>query len=206
MFRRILAPLLRPLWKLLIRLTPEGDPWERLNVAPRLHMYGGGSRREFSAYLTGPSRVSVTSMSDIQDWLLECRYESDDVLFVEADFWQHPATFEHLRAGDCEDFALWAWRKLLELDVDAELIAGYCLKDGELVGRHAWIVFRRDGSEFLFEPVYRKKEEMVRVLSEVRGQYLPEFGVDRAGRRFAFSGYMIGQKRLLKSKSTRRTA
>lgn len=206
MLRRIVVLALRPLWVLLVRAMPDGDPWERLDVAPQLHMYGSGARLEFSKYLAGPSRVSVASIDDVQDWLLECRYESDEVLFAEPDFWQHPATFEHLRAGDCEDFALWTWRKLVELNVDVDLIAGYCLKEGELAGRHAWIVFRRDGAEFLFEPVYRPKEAMIRPLTEVRDRYLPQFGVDRTGRRFGFWGYLISQKRLLHTKASRRTA
>jgi hypothetical protein len=46
------------------------------------------------------------------------------VLFGEADFWQHPSTFERLRTGDCEDFAVWAWRKLIELGYDVDLVAG----------------------------------------------------------------------------------
>jgi len=204
--RRIIAFALRPVLHLLVRAMPDGDPWERLEVAPRRHMYGSGARLDFSKYLEGPSRVPVASVSEIQDWLLECRYERDEVLFAEPDFWQHPATFEHLRAGDCEDFALWAWRKLVDLDIDAELVAGHCLKNGEFDGRHAWIVFRQDGVELLFEPVHRAKDRMIRPLADVRDAYLPEFGVDRTGRRFAFSGYMIGQKRLLRSKSVRRTA
>jgi hypothetical protein len=147
----------------------------------------------------------VGSLEEVQDWLLECRYESDEALFAEADFWQHPATFEHLRAGDCEDFALWAWRKLIELGMDADVVAGYTLEDGELAGRHAWIVFRQAGLEYLFEPAYRDKARMIRPLAEVRQNYLPQFGVDSTGRRFGFSGYVSVEKRRLRSNATRRT-
>jgi hypothetical protein len=185
---------------------PEGDPWERVAVTPRLHMYGSGARLDFPKYLEGPSQVPVASVEEIQAWLLECQCESDAVLFAESDFWQHPVTFERLRAGDCEDFALWAWRKLIELGVDADIIAGYCLKGGELDGRHAWILFREGGTEYLFEPTCRTKDGMIRPLADVRDAYLPEFGADRTGRRFGFTGYAIGQKRLLRSKSARRIA
>lgn len=201
MIRRLFAPLFRLLHRTLLRLTPVDDPWERFNVVPRLHMYGGGSRREFTQYLAGPSGVTVASLEEVEGWLLGCRYESDEALFAEPDFWQHPTTFERLRAGDCEDFALWAWRKLIELDVDADLVVGYCLRDGQLGGRHAWVVFRRDGGEFLFEAVARSTGAMVRPLADAKGEYLPEFGVDRTGRRFAFAGYMIGQKRLLAARN-----
>lgn len=206
MIRRALAWLLYPVWRLLVQIMPEDDPWERLAVAPALHMYGSGARLDFPRYLAGPSTVSVASIEEIQDWLLACRYEEDEVLFAEPDFWQHPATFEHLRAGDCEDFALWGWRKLVELGIDADIIAGYCLEDGELAGRHAWIVYRQDGIEYLFEPVSRAKDRMVHPLAEVRQEYLPQFGADRSGRRFAYSGYMISQKRLLRTKKARRSA
>lgn len=197
MLRRIVGFMLRPLWGALIRLMPDGDPWERVNIAPRLDMYGSGARLEFSRYLQGSSRVTVASIDDVQDWLLGCRYERDEALFAEPDFWQHPTTFEHLRAGDCEDFALWTWRKLIELEVDADFITGYSLTGGELAGRHAWVVFREGGSEFLFEPVARDKARMIRPLAEVRHEYLPEFGADRTARRFAFTGYLMGTKRRL---------
>jgi hypothetical protein len=200
--RRIMASALQPLWRLMVRTIPDSDPWERLDVAPRLNMYGSGARLEFAKYLSGKSDVAVASIGEIQDWLLGCRYEKDEVLFAEPDFWQHPATFERLRAGDCEDFAVWAWRKLVELDVDADLVVGYCLKDGQLDGRHAWVVFRRDELEYLFEPVCRDKDGMIRPLSEVRDKYLPEFGVDRTCRRFGFVGFLIAQKRLLDARAT----
>src|SRR5690348_3236184 len=47
----------------------------------------------------------------------DCEYVRDPV--HERDFWQHPKTFEQLRKGDCEDHALWAWRKLTELGISA---------------------------------------------------------------------------------------
>ncbi len=170
-------------------------------------MYGSGARLDFSHFLTGPTTVSVDSVEAIQDWLLGCQYESDEVLFGEADFWQHPATFERLRAGDCEDFSLWAWRKLLELKIDADIVVGYWVKGGSALDtRHAWIVFRRDNVEYLFETVCRNRTEMIRPLAEARDDYLPQFGVDKSGRRFAFYGYTISQKRLLQRKSSRRTA
>jgi len=139
MFRQLFAPVLRLAWHVMVRLTPDGDPWERLNVAPRLHMYGGGSRREFSQYLTGPSRVAVSSLGAIQDWLLDCRYETDETLFAEPDFWQHPTTFEHLRAGDCEDFSLWAWRKLVESSLMSILLRATASRtDSSQVDMFGW--------------------------------------------------------------------
>src|SRR5205085_1473130 len=68
----------------------------------------------FAWYFEGQSAVTVGSVDDVCEWLLECEYVHDPELFHEPDFWQHPRTFERLRKGDCEDHALWAWRKLVE--------------------------------------------------------------------------------------------
>ncbi|MDB4908765.1 MAG: hypothetical protein JWO05_3549 [Gemmatimonadetes bacterium] len=204
MIRRLLRRLLRPIWEFAIRLVPFDDPWERFASQPSLHMYGSGARLDFASYLKGDTLVVVTSLEEVQDWLLECRYEHDEVLFGEADFWQHPSTFERLRSGDCEDFAVWAWRKLVELGQDVDLVAGWCVRDGELDGRHAWLLLRREGVEYLFEPVARAREDMLRPLSEVREDYVPQFGVDRNARRFSFAGYMVGEQRRLAKESSKR--
>ncbi len=203
----IVAWVIRPIWEFTVRHLPVSDPWERLDTRPKLHRYGTGARLDFDAYLKGDSLVKVTSLEDVQDWLLGCRYEHDDVLFGESDFWQHPSTFERLRAGDCEDYAVWSWRKLIELGYDVDLVAGWCVREGKLDGRHAWLLLRRDGVEFLFEPVAKDRERMLRPLAEVRDDYVPQFGVDRNAKRFAFSGYLLGeQKRLSERGSAHRIA
>lgn len=194
MIRRALAFILRPVFRLYVRRFPVGDPWERLDSVPRLALYGAGARHDFAHYLAGASAVDVASVEEIQAWLLGCRYESDEALFNEPDFWQHPATFERLRAGDCEDFAVWAWRKLLGLGIDADLVTGHLLKEGRLAGRHAWVVYRVGGAEFLVEPVARSRQHMIVPLALARAGYLPQFGVDRAARRFAYAGYLLAEK------------
>jgi hypothetical protein len=87
-------------------------------------MFGDGARHGFDWVFEGESTVAVASLDDILDWLAGCQYETDATLFREADYWQHPHTFEQFRRGDCEDFALWTWRKLVELDIDADLVIG----------------------------------------------------------------------------------
>jgi hypothetical protein len=204
--RKLIGLILYPVWWALIRWLPEGDGWERLPVSPGLQAYGAGARRPFAAYLAGESHVEVGSVEAIKDWLLGCQYEDDEALFSEADFWQHPVTFERLRAGDCEDFALWAWRKLIEIKIDADFVVGFWLQDEKFESRHAWVVFCLDGEEFLFETVARDRDQMIRPLSDVRDKYIPQFGVDPKAKRFGFSGYVIGEKRRLAAKSARRTA
>ena len=198
---RLLARILKPFSQLLIRVASVRDPWERIDTAPRLRAYGSGARLEFDHYLRGDSAVAVESLEHLQDWLLGCEYAPDETLFAESDFWQHPSTFERMRAGDCEDFALWAWRKLIELGYDADFVAGYCVKDDDLDGRHAWVMVRREGVEYLFEPAARSKERMMFALDSVRDRYIPQFGADRHARRFAYAGYLLS---LSKRSDTRR--
>ena len=109
---RILATYLsKPLARLLLRTVPLENPWERFVSSVPLGRYGLGARRDFAWYFEGQSTVEVETIEDMQEWLLGCAYASDPDLFQEADFWQHPCTFEQLRKGDCEDFSLWAWRR-----------------------------------------------------------------------------------------------
>ena len=152
-------------------------------------MFGDGARHGFEWVFEGPTEVHITSIDDVLDWLQGCRYESDTSLFQESDFWQHPRTFEQLRRGDCEDFALWAWRKLVELGFDANLVIGRCVPPRTANSRHAWIQFNDGETEFLFEPVLRDRSRALRPLGNVRAEYIPELGVAPNGRRFFFAGY-----------------
>ena len=194
MIRRLLAALIRPLYRLILRYLPIHDPWERFGVRPRLDHFGPGARQEFGWYFEGDSAVLVSNLDEILDWLTGCEYASDPHLFQEPDYWQHPRTFEHLRQGDCEDFALWAWRKLLEVGYDADLVFGHCQPLSLADSRHAWIVFRRDGTEYLFEPTMRDRALAVRPLEAVRTEYIPEFGVGPDKRAFSFAGFLYAQK------------
>lgn len=191
-WRNAVSWLFRPLMRAFLRALPYEDPWERISYRVPFARYGIGSRHDFSWYLEGESAVSIKSLEELQDWLLECRYVRDEDLFREPDFWQHPVTFEQLRAGDCEDHALWAWRKLIELGYDAELVSGRCLpwqpnvKGGER--GHAWVLLRREGGLFLFETVAKDRAHMLRPLAAAREHYRPELGVTRDLTHFAFSG------------------
>jgi hypothetical protein len=184
----MLAPVVRA-WA---RLFPPADPWERFAYRVPLHAFGSGNQHDFSWYLEGESHVSVASIEDVQEWLLGCEYVGDAELFREADFWQHPTTFERLREGDCEDHALWAWRKLLEIGADVELIAGRTRRDdGSLGNGHVWLLLRERDETFVFEATSKSKDGMLRPLAEVRDRYLPSFGVDRRRERFAYNGYLV---------------
>lgn len=161
------------------------DPWDRIEVGFALRHLGSGARYDFGWYFEGESAVPVNSLHELRSWLRGCRYVRDEHLFHERDYWQHPRTFEQLRRGDCEDFALWAWRKLVELGHDADFVVGSCT--GEPPGhRHAWVIYREGGVEYLMEP-----GNWVRPLREVRAEYRPFFGVGPDRRRFTFAGYLL---------------
>ncbi len=185
----MLGTVRRALQELRLRLFPVRDPWQRLAYEAPLVMFGDGARHGFDWVFDGASEIAVANLEGILDWLAQCQYETDASLFRESDYWQHPHTFEQLRRGDCEDFALWAWRKLVELGIDADLVIGRRVPPGAENSRHAWIQFRDGSDEFLFEPVFRDRALAVRRVSTVRAAYIPEFGVDRDRKRFLFAGY-----------------
>jgi len=185
----LLGPVRRALDQLRLRLFPVRDPWQRLPYEAPLDVYGDGARHGFDWVFEGDSTIAIESLDDILDWLATCQYETDASLFREADYWQHPHTFEQLRRGDCEDFALWAWRKLVELGIDADLVIGRRVPPGSENSRHAWILFRDGEDEFLFEPIVRDRQNAVRRIATVRSEYIPEFGVARNRSRFLFAGY-----------------
>src|SRR5438552_1207893 len=114
-----------PAITLMVRYVRSHDPWVVLEH-PKIpkQLFGPGSLHPFQWYLDGISSVSVATPGDICSWLFECRYALDITLFQEADFWQHPVTFEKLRQGDCEDHSMWAWRKLRELGLEPEFFCG----------------------------------------------------------------------------------
>ena len=157
------------------------DPWQGLHHPVPHRLFGLGSQHHFSWYLEGESRIQVQCVDDIQGWLLQCSYHRDEKLFRHPDFWQHPAMFEKVRKGDCEDHAIWAWRKFKDLGIPARLYTGRVVS---LVaggpGFHAWVVFEREGRRWIFESVAYHRQRMVRPLDEARVEYIPHFSIDHA--------------------------
>lgn len=152
--------------------------------------FGPGSQQPFAEYFDGTSGVSVRSIDDIVAWLQTCEYVTDLELFHEPDVWQHPAIFERRRRGDCEDFALWAWRKLAEIGIDAEFCVGRVICDDRpgIDRQHAWVVYRVGGTAFLFEPAAREPSRMIRPLGQAMGEYVPHFAVNCRFETHAFVG------------------
>lgn len=166
------------------------DPWQRLPYAAKPTMFGRGCLHPFPWYFEGESAVVMRGVDDVCAYLLECEYVQDPDLFNESDFWQHPRTFERLRQGDCEDHALWAWRKLVELGLDAELVSGTQRTADGATNGHVWVRFRDGGREFILETVTRDRDRMVRPFDVAKGDYVPHASVDRAFMLHCYSGYL----------------
>jgi len=151
--------------------------------------FGAGSRRPFAEYLNGESRVQVQSVEDICRWLQRCEYVRDSELFNQRDVWQLPREFEALRKGDCEDHALWAWRKLKELNIPAEFVVGRTQwgdnGNGIRQGTHAWITYRENGRTYILETTH-KKQKLIYPLEAIQERYHPWYSVDKASRTFRF--------------------
>lgn len=160
------------------------DPWDRLHLECAPLAFGAGSHRSFADYFQGASRVVARSLEEVCAWLLACEFHSDQTLFLQDDFWQHPLTFEQLRKGDCEDHALWAWRKLAELQIPARFTAG-CWRGVA----HAWVLLDHPTGVQVFETT-AKSEIMVRPLdTTTRAEYCPALSVDHRFRTYVHAGY-----------------
>jgi hypothetical protein len=170
------------------RLDLSDSPWERVPIDVPAAAFGPGSRCQFSHYFDSDSHVAVTSIDDIVAWLETCEYASDLEQFHEADVWQEPSAFEQRHRGDCEDFALWAWRKLIEIGLDAEFFVGRVVCGDPASDRqHAWVVYRHGAEVCLFEPAARDPHRMIQPWSAVKDAYVPHFAIDR---RFVTSAFV----------------
>jgi hypothetical protein len=174
-------------------LGTAGSPWDRVPMDVPPAAFGPGSRAQFPSYFEGQSRVRVDSIDEIVEWLSTCEYVSDTDQFQQQDVWQQPCAFERRQRGDCEDFALWAWRKLAEIGVDAEFFVGrvVCESDPAKGRQHAWVVYRDERDEVLFEPAARERRDMLRPLAAVRDAYVPHFAIDRRFVTSAFVGCLL---------------
>ena len=179
---------LLPLVRMAERYYEEADVWVHAELDT--HHARIGSRFEFWHYLRGKSQVEVASLEELLGWLLACSYADDMALFQERDFWQHPSTFEQLRRGDCEDHALWAWRKLGELGIPARFYTGRQHGEDGGTGFHAWVVLQLEGEEWLLEATSKDRDKMLLRLSEARDRYAPHYSVGHMRDARIYGGFL----------------
>lgn len=123
-------------------------------------------------YLSQPLNVECKNLADIRAFLRGCKGVSDKEQFGREDYWQPPEHFEQTKKGDCDDFALWTWRQLLDLGYDARVVFG---QHGRYGIGHAWAQFSENGKTFLVEPQLSILGERIPRLSSLR--YHPRFSV-----------------------------
>ncbi len=134
-----------------------------------------------TAYLLSPSTVACSSLEDLRAFLSRCRYVADEDQFGVPDFWMTPVEFEKSRRGDCEDFALWSWVKLLALGYDARFVCG---RAGRYGAAHAWVTYRLQQRVFILEPQLAVLAGFFPRLSTLR--YEPALSVAWDGSRLHF--------------------
>ena len=115
--------------------------------------------------------IEVHEPQDVTRFLLACRYASDLELFGKEDHWQTPAEFERLRAGDCEDHALWAWRMGVALGEEARFTIGTLSGDP-----HAWVTMYEEGLPWILEATGKTPETIEPF--RPNGLYEPRFSID----------------------------
>lgn len=150
------------------------------------HSFANGSQHEFGWYLTGKSEVPIHSLESVIAWLKTCTYVHDQKLFGKRDHWQHPLEFEKTKQGDCEDHALWAWRKLIELGLRTEFVVGIYKDQTNADISHAWVVYELEKQHYLLETT-EKGAVMSYPLLSTQKKYLPLLGVDQNLRTFRYN-------------------
>lgn len=127
-------------------------------------------------YLSQPLTIHCRTIGELREFLMGCKYVSDKELFGKEDYWQPPEEFEKSRKGDCEDFALWTWRQLLNMGYHARFMGGSAGRYGT---GHAWVEYFQDGKCFLLEPQYCRTGYTMPRLSTLR--YEPRISVSWDG-------------------------
>jgi hypothetical protein len=109
-----------------------------------------GFRPTFPAgrFLSQPLKHWCSDFVDMRKFLAKCKYVSDQEQFGQKDYWQPPELFEETRKGDCEDFALWSWRQLMQMNYPCRFVVG---RAGRFGAGHAWLTFEKDGRTYLLE-------------------------------------------------------
>ena len=142
-------------------------------------------------YVSQPLAVKCQTISEVRKFLATCEYVSDKELFGKDEYWQPPEDFEKRKKGDCEDFALWTWRQLLNLGYDARFVGG---ASGRYGAGHAWVEYFQDGKCFLMEALFARIGETMPRLSTVR--YRPKWSVSWEGKTLRYFSHKNPESRL----------
>lgn len=132
-------------------------------------------------FVAQPLKHWCSDLPDIRRFLAGCKYVSDEEQFGKRDYWQPPELFEGTKKGDCEDFALWAWRQLLHMNYPTRFVLGSAGRYGD---GHAWVTFQRDGRTYLLEALSWPVGLTLPRLSILR--YKPKFSISWDGEKVSY--------------------
>ena len=127
-------------------------------------------------FVSHPLKLWCSDFAAVRRFLAICTYVSDQEQFGQRDYWQPPEQFEENKKGDCEDFALWCWRQLLNMNYSSRFVVGTAGRYGEC---HAWVTFQRDGKTYLLESLSWPIGLTLPRLSILR--YHPQYSMDWNG-------------------------
>lgn len=173
----------RPIAPSQLQILTGDDPWHR-SYGPVFGLRPPrGMGRSFEHYLDARLAIPVGSLEEVRTFLCRCLYARDEEVHGRREVWVHPEDFERMRAGDCEDHALWAWVQLVRLGRDARFTAG---RQGK--GGHAWVTLYGEGAVRVCETTAKERGGF---LLDARDcpDYLPLWSVGR-GPRFYWHGPM----------------
>ncbi len=142
-------------------------------------------------YVSQRLTVNCVTMREVREFLITCQYVSDKELFGKDDYWQPPEEFETRKKGDCEDFALWTWRQIVNMGYDARFIGGSC---GRYGAGHAWVEYCQNGKWFLLEPLFCKVGDSMPRLSTLK--YEPKLSVSWDGKTLRYFSHKKPELRL----------
>lgn len=110
---------------LIAETIPEAyDALGKKVLRPDLKRRGYHPTWPMGRYVSRPLQVRCETIADVRRFLASCRYVSDQVQFGKLDYWLPPEQFEKTKAGDCDEFALWTWRQLMDLGYEARVVFG----------------------------------------------------------------------------------
>jgi hypothetical protein len=162
----------------IAEIIPEAyDATGRQVSQPFLHRKGPHPTFPMGRYVSQPLGIQCSTVGDVRKFLASCRYVSDEELFGKRDYWQPPDDFEKRKLGDCEDFALWTWRQLMNMGYDARFVGG---RAGRYGTGHAWVEYFQAGKCYLLEPQYCRVGYTMPRLSTLR--YEPRISVSWDGK------------------------
>jgi hypothetical protein len=181
------------IWRIIVIATdifgPPDDPWERWEKDVPSRLLSPDAKDDFTWYLSGPSEVPIQSIDEVCAWLATCEYASDEAVHGVAEHWAHPSDFERLRRGDCDDHAIWAWRKLLELGLGPELFVGRKhTHDGW--EPHVWVQLKYGNDLWVLDAAVKDRDSLFLPFQRAQAYLRPHFAIGPDLRRSLFGGYL----------------